>query len=142
MGANVIDDPLTIFSYDAVQFPSHDGAIMERLTEDASAVLTLKGKYNTVKVLNEGMIMEIPVNLNNEDILIGKKKVHNLTESHSKKVKLGHEMYAYSPNDKVTLNEDRTVTVDREHLIKTVSIHDYIRKDISYNIYDFLNGKK
>lgn len=143
IGANVVDRPLTVFSYDVVQYPSHSGAVMENFTEDMLFEIP-KGKstnkYNTVAVFNEGMIIEIPEVLTTPKTTT--KKVHNLTESYGKNVKKTHEFYAYSPKDKVTFNENYTVTVEREHLIKVVNAQDYIRKDISYNIYDFLNGKK
>jgi len=132
---------LTIFSYDVVQYPSHDGAIMESLTE--STVIDLpknNNKYNTVAVFNEGMIIEIPELVT--PVKNSTKKVHNINESYHKNVKKTHEFYAYSPSDKVTFNENKTVTVERKHLIKVVDVQDYIKKDISYNIYDFLNGKK
>lgn len=140
-GANVIDRPLTVFSYDVVQYPSHDGAIMESLTESMIFDLPKNSNmYNTVAVFNEGMIIEIPDEYT-APVVTG-KKIHNLTESYHKNVKKTHEFYAYSPKDKVTFNEDFTVSVEREHLIKVVNAQDYIKKDISYNIYDFLNGKK
>jgi hypothetical protein len=141
IGGNVVDRPLTVFSYDVVQYPSHDGAIMESLTE--STVLDIpknNNKYNTVAVFNEGMIIEIPdVVVQNKN---STKKIHTINESYHKNVKKTHEFYAYSPNDKVTFNENSTVSVERAHLIKVVDVLDYIKKDISYNIYDFLNGKK
>jgi hypothetical protein len=142
IGANVIDSPLTIFSYDVVQYPSHAGAVMESLTE--SAIFDMpknSNKYNSPAVFNEGMIIEIPDEISSEKI-ISTKKVHNITESYHKNVKKTHEFYAYSPKDKAIFNEDHTVTVERDHLIKVVNVQDYIKKDISYNIYNFLNGKK
>ena len=142
IGGNVVDRPLTVFSYDVVQYPSHAGAVMESLTE--SVIFDMpknSNKYNSVAVFNEGMIIEIPEEIKTSKTITG-KKVHNLTESYHKNVKKTHEIYAYSPKDKVSFNEDYTVTVEREHLIKVVNAQDYIRKDISYNIYDFLNGKK
>lgn len=145
IGGNVVDRPLTVFSYDVVQYPSHAGAIMESLTEAMIFDMPKNNnKYNTVAVFNEGMIIEVPENYT-QSVVTGKitdKKVHNLNESYHKNVKKTHEFYAYSPKDKVVFNEDYTVTVEREHLIKVVNAQDYIRKDISYNIYDFLNGKK
>ena len=33
VGGNVVDRPLTVFSYDVVQYPSHAGAVMESLKE-------------------------------------------------------------------------------------------------------------
>jgi hypothetical protein len=141
VGGNVVDRPLTVFSYDVVQYPSHAGAVMESLTE--SMIFDMpknSNKYNTAAVFNEGMIIEIPEEYTQKKV--SSKKVHNLTESYHKNVKKTHEFYAYSPKDKVSFNENFTVTVEREHLIKVVNAQDYIRKDISYNIYDFLNGKK
>lgn len=142
IGGNVVDSPLTIFSYDVVQYPSHAGAVMESLTE--SMIFDMpknSNKYNSVAVFNEGLIVEIPDQITAEK-KVSTKKVHNITESYHKNVKKTHEFYAYSPKDKVVFNEDYTVTVERDHLIKVVNVQDYIKKDISYNIYDFLNGKK
>ena len=141
IGGNVVDRPLTVFSYDVVQYPSHAGAVMESLSEAMIFDMPKNtNKYNTVAVFNEGMIIEVPDDYTNK--VITGKKVHRLTESYHKSVKKTHEFYAYSPKDKVSFNEDYTVTVEREHLIKVVNAQDYIKKDISYNIYDFLNGKK
>lgn len=140
IGGNVVDRPLTVFSYDVVQYPSHAGAVMESLTE--SMIFDVpKNDYNTVAVFNEGMIIEVPEDITTKKT-ITTKKVHNLTESYHKNVKKTHEFYAYSPNDKVVFNENLTVTVERSNLIKVVNVQDYIKKDISYNMYDFLNGKK
>lgn len=142
IGGNVVDRPLTVFSYDVVQYPSHAGAVMESLAESMIFDMPKNtNKYNTVNVFNEGMIIEIPDTYATSKTITS-KKVHNLTESFHKNVKKTHEYYAYSPKDKVSFNENYTVTVEREHLIKVVNAQDYIRKDISYNIYDFLNGKK
>lgn len=142
--ANVIDKPLTIFSWDLVQYPSHDGAIMERLTEDA-VLFNMPynfNEYNTPAIFNEGAILEIPDPVQQtQGLQTISKRIHNLTESYTKNVKKTHEYYAYSPKDKVTFNEDHTVTVERDSLIKVVNVQDYIKKDISYNIYDFLNKK-
>jgi len=113
---------------------------MESLTE--SMIFDVpKNDYNTVAVFNEGMIIEVPEDITTKKT-ITTKKVHNLTESYHKNVKKTHEFYAYSPNDKVVFNENLTVTVERSNLIKVVNVQDYIKKDISYNMYDFLNGKK
>jgi hypothetical protein len=138
----VVDSPLTVFSYDVVQYPSHAGAVMESLTESMIFDMPKNNNmYNTPAVFNEGMIIERPDEFTTEKT-ISTKKVHNISESYHKNVKKTHEFYAYSPKDKAVFNEDYTVTVERDHLIKVVNVQDYIKKDISYNIYDFLNGKK
>lgn len=138
--ANVILDPLTMFAYDSVQYPSHDGAIMETLTESMIFDIPRNyNEYNTAQIFQEGAIIEIPEI--ETPVEPTAKRVHNLSESYYKKVKKTHEYYAYSPKDKVTFNENFTVTVERDKLIKVVHTQDYVKKDISYNIYDFLNKK-
>jgi len=115
---------------------------MESLTE--SLIFDLpknNNEFNTPKVFNEGMIIEVPNTMNVIEEPKG-KRIYNISESYHKNVKKTHEFYAYSPKDKVVFNEDYTVTVERDHLIKIVNVQDFIKKDISYNIYDFLNGKK
>lgn len=141
--ANVVDNPLTMFSYDLVQYPSHSLSTMETLTEDAMIfdIPRNHNEYNSLQIFNEGAILEIPDPVEMTPKTPSEKRVHNLTESYLKNVKKSHEYYAYSPKDKVTFNENHTVTVERENLIKVVNVQDYIRKDISYNIYDFLNRK-
>lgn len=144
--ANVVKNPIMIFSFDIVQYPSHDGAIFENLSESftdswAYDIPHLNNKYNTVSVFNEGMILEIPDIVNQPEISKD-KRVHNISESYYKNVKKTHEYYAYGENDVVVFNEDATVTVEREHLVKVVDVNDYIKKDIAYNIYDFLKGNK
>lgn len=153
--ANVIVPPLTMFSYDLVQYPSHNGAIMEKLTEsvdlnNADVIengftkiieTSRNNMYNTPEVFNEGMIFEIPTE-HVEQLINPKKPLFNLTESYGKNVKKTHEFYAYNPNDKVVFNEDLTVTIEKPDVVKIVPYQDYIKKDISYNIYEFLNDEK
>lgn len=143
LGANVVKSPMALFSWDLVQFPSHDGAIMERLTEDAVIfdVSHNYGKYNTPTIFNEGAIIDVPDYFEQMKDIQSSKRVHNLTESYSKNVKKAREFYSYNPTDKVVFNENNTVTVERKDLIKVVNTRDYIQKDIAYNIYDFLNRK-